>query len=416
MRSITFKALGLTSNTRKHALLCGIILASASMACKAGAYTIPQFSTGSDISYYPDIQANGGTYSYNGQQTGILGAMTDAGVNTARIRLFVNATPAEVQQYGTSATENNLAYDLPMLQKVDAAGLYSVLNMHLSPTWASPGEQNVPSSWGGYNLSQMENALYNYCDNTITTLRNNNAMPAMVTVGNEINNGILWPTGGTQAGGPNWSTLPGLLTAAINGIDAGSNGQAPAIMLTYGEGNPTSFFQTLSNMGVKYNVIGYDYYPQWGGSLGQLQSTLKSLSTLGKPIVLAETSYPYTTSTSNSGYVGQPNFSYAFTPAGQAQYAAALIATVKATPNGLGRGVWWWGGEMMPLANPNYFLNSWSYTYGSLFDQNGNALPVLNTLGESASGVPEPGSLALLVAAAVLVLLGGCARRMNRYE
>ncbi len=415
MRSRTFKALGLTSNTRKRFLLSGAILASASMACTAGAYTIPQFSTGSDISYYPAIEANGGTYSYNGQQTGILGAMTDAGVNTARIRLFT----------GTSSspdTLNNLAYDLPMLQQVDAAGLYSVLNMHLSDTWASngSGNQTPPSGWGSYNLSQMETALYNYCDTTMTTLRTNNAMPAMVTVGNEINDGILAPIGqlSNPATTAQWSAFAGLLNSAISGIDAGSNGNAPAIMLTVAGGtgqggqSVTGYFQMLSSLNVKYNAIGYDYYPNWSGSLSRMQNDLNSLSTLGKPIILSETSYPYTLNSTNSSDATSPTFTYPITPAGQAQYAAKLISIVKAVPNGMGRGVWWWGGEDIPVANPNYFLNSWFYPYGSLFDQNGNALPVLNTLGNAALGsVPEPGSLDLLGAATVLAMVGGFARR-----
>ena len=403
MGSITFKAPTLAG---KRSYLCGIILAASSVAGAAEAQSLPQFSTGADISDYGYIQSNGGSYGYNGQPTGMLPALRDAGINTVRLRLFNNATPAEIQADGALNTLNNLAYDLPLLQQVKQAGFYSVLNMHLSDTWADPGHQAPPAAWAGLTLSEMETQVYTYCDTTITALRQANAMPDMVTVGNEINGGLLWPTGQLNGTSAQWSAMAGLLNSAIAGVDAGSNGQKPEIMLTVGGSNsPASFFNKLSSLGVNYDVIGYDYYPFYQGAVSNLQSQLTNLATVGKPIILAETAYPWINNSSNSSYSGQPGFDYPFTPAGQAAYAAAMIADVKAIPNGLGRGVWWWGGEYT-ADQADFANNSWSYR--SLFDASGNALPALNTLGQSASSVPEPGSLALLAAAAVLVLLGAC--------
>jgi arabinogalactan endo-1,4-beta-galactosidase len=389
-----------------------MIAVAAAMAGTVNGQSLPQFSTGADVSDYGYIQSNGGTYSYDGQQVGLLPALQDAGVNTVRLRLFTNATPGEVQADGALNTMNNLSYTLPLLQKVNQAGFYSVLNMHLSDTWADPGHQAIPAAWSSITaLSAMETQLYDYCDTTITTLRQANAMPSMVTIGNEINNGILWPIGQLNGTSAQWEVLAGLLNSAIAGVDAGSGGQNPEIMINYGaNSSSTYFFNKLSSLGVKYDVIGYDYYPFYDGALGNLQSQLTSLATVNKPIILAETAYPWTNNGYNSSFSGQPGFDYPFTPAGQAQYAAAVIAEVKALPNGLGRGVWWWGGEYT-ADQADFANNPWSYR--SLFDASGNALPALTTLGQSASSIPEPQSLVLLAAGTAFLFIGGCVRRRN---
>jgi arabinogalactan endo-1,4-beta-galactosidase len=282
--------------------------------------------------------------------------------------------------------------------------------MHLSDTWADPGHQAIPAAWSNITtLSAMETQVYNYCDSTISTLRKANALPDMVTIGNEINNGILWPIGQLNGTSAQWEALAGLLNSAIAGVDAGAGGQDPDIMLNYGANtSSTNFFNKLSSLGVNYNVIGYDYYPFYHGALSNLQSQLTNLAAVGKPIILAETAYPWTNNGYNSSYSGQPGFDYPFTPAGQAEYAAAIIAEVKAIPNGLGRGVWWWGGEYT-ADQVDFVNNPWSYR--SLFDASGNALPALTTLGQSASNVPEPRTLALLITGTTFLLLCGCVHR-----
>ena len=226
---------------------CGFFLtlatAAALMAGEVNGQSMPEFSTGADVSDYGYIQANGGTYRYNGQPVGMLPALQDAGINTVRLRLFNNATPGEIQADGTLNTLNNLSYDLPLAQQVKQAGFYSVLNMHLSDTWADPGHQTIPAAWSNITtLSAMETQVYNYCDSTISTLREANAMPDMVTIGNEINNGILWPLGQLNGTSAQWEALAGLLNSAIAGVDAGSGGQNPEIMLNYGANTSSTYF------------------------------------------------------------------------------------------------------------------------------------------------------------------------------
>jgi len=66
---------------------------------------------------------------------------------------------------------------------------------------------------------------------------------------------------------------------------------------------------------------------------------------------------------------------YPRTPEGQRQFLHDLMATVRATPGGLGRGVIYWAPEWIPVKG---LQGSWNGT--TLFDDDGNALPGLAEL------------------------------------
>ena len=79
--------------------------------------------------------------------------------------------------------------------------------------------------------------------------------------------------------------------------------------------------------------------------------------------MVVETEWPYR---GEPEAKGTPQFP--FTPQGQADYYRALIAAVKAVPDGLGIGVVAWDQDMLK--------------WGSVFDENGHALPGVRALGD----------------------------------
>ena len=208
-------------------------------------------------------------------------------------------------------------------------------------------------------------------------------MPDMVLAGNEINDGILWPAGKLWVQHrARWNRLAKLLHAAIEGIDAGSGSQKPKIMLQVaGFSDAPEFYKQLMARGVKFDYIGYDYYPFWSGPLKGLRINLIRLSALGKPIIVAETAYPFIADADNASWLKKPGMQFPFSPAGQAAYAQAIIKIVRNLPHHLGRGVWWWGGEYN-ADQAEFSRNPWSDR--SLFDIHGNALPAMRVLGQAA--------------------------------
>jgi arabinogalactan endo-1,4-beta-galactosidase len=85
-----------------------------------------------------------------------------------------------------------------------------------------------------------------------------------------------------------------------------------------------------------------------------------------KPLVIVETAYDW-----REGEVfkqGKPPFPQ--TPEGQADFFAALIKTALQTPDGLGKGVFWWE----PMA-------AGAIAKRGMFDSQHKALPVLRVTG-----------------------------------
>ena len=344
------------------------------------------FLSGADVSYFGYIQSHGGIYRYHHKSVGLIQAFKQSGCNCLRLRLWHRTPGPEKSRRGKLGALNNLAYTLPLAQKIKKAGLYFILDMHFSDTWADPGHQFTPAAWKKLSVSQLRLRLQAYCRRVIATLRKAGAMPDMVLVGNEINNGMLWPQGKLWVNHKaRWNRLASLLNAAIAGVYAGSGSHKPKIMIQVGDFSyAPEFYQQLIAHGVHFDVIGYDYYPFWGGALKNLRARLNGLAkSVHKPIIVAETAYPWINDAHNASWKSKPGMQFPFTAAGQAQYAQAVIKIVKGLPDHLGRGVWWWGAEYN-ADQEGFAHNPWSYR--SLFDRHGNALPAMRVLGAAALG------------------------------
>jgi hypothetical protein len=153
------------------------------------------------------------------------------------------------------------------------------------------------------------------------------------------------------------------------------------------------FFDNLAAEGVPYDIIGLSYYPFYQGSLINLNICLTNAALMfGKPIVVAEDAFPYT-NTCPSAWLGDL-YGYPPTPAGQVSFVAAVGQIIRNVPNQLGYGFFYWGTEYQ-AANG---VNEAGFNTASFFDQNGNLLPVANTVG--GMGAPfvltQPTNLTIL--------------------
>jgi arabinogalactan endo-1,4-beta-galactosidase len=345
--------------------------------CASGICTADDtFYTGADISLLPYIESRGGVFYDNGQAMPLEQIMVNHGCNLFRLRIFVN--PDTVYSH-TSGAIQTLSYDLSLAQRIKAVGGKLLLDFHYSDTWADPGHQTKPAAWSSLSFTDLNSTLRSYTSSVLTAFKNNNVMPDIVQVGNEITNGVLWSDGSNST---NWTKFGQLVNSAIAGVrDAQGSGTRIAVAIHINNagqsGLPQWFFSTLASQTsvTDYDIMGLSYYPSVNDTLTTMEANLTYLANnYNKKIMILETDYPWE-GASGSG-------TYPVSPAGQKQFLLDLAQFVHDLPNNRGEGFVYWYPESIQV--PNTYI--WNGGAMALFDTQGNALPSLSAFGSQAPG------------------------------
>jgi arabinogalactan endo-1,4-beta-galactosidase len=296
-------------------------------------------------------------YKENGQESTELAIMINHGWNAFRLRVFLD--PVRL------APSNTLENTIKLAKQIKAAGATFLLDIHYSDTWADPQHQETPVGWRNLDVAGLEKQVEEYSADVITQLKNADAMPDMVQVGNEITGGMLWPLGHvkvppsevkTDAGriqplpdpyddATQWSNLIRLIKAGTRGVRAASADHPVQIVIHIDCGGdwPITkwYFDHLTAEHVDYDVIGQSFYPNYHGTLTLLQNNMSECDrAYHKPFLVAETGY------SQSGgdqIMTRKYMEWPGTTDGQLQFMVDLINTVRRAPNGLG--VFYWAPE-----------------------------------------------------------------------
>ncbi len=345
------------------------------------------FMLGADLSYLAQLEASGAAYTEKGETRDPIRLLRANGIDTIRLRLW--HTPA--------SGHDDLAETIRMAQRARAAGLRILLDIQYSDTWADPGHQTKPAAWKNLDFEELQKSVRSYTATAVGALRMANALPEVVQVGNEITGGFLWDDGrvdGAHGDDQQWRRFAALLNAAIAGVhDPLDRNDHVQVMIHIDRGGDPAgaraFFDRLQDEKVSFDVIGLSYYPWWQGSMDDLSRTMNVLADrYGKPIVVAETAYPWTLSWFDDVHnvVGEPDQilpAYEATPEGQAAFLRDLLKTVAAVPGGLGRGVVYWSPEDVSVPNVG---SSWENL--TLFDYNGDILPAAGAFKEFRAARP----------------------------
>jgi arabinogalactan endo-1,4-beta-galactosidase len=108
-------------------------------AAKPGSKRKP-FAKGADIGWLQQMEATGYKfYNDDGKEEDCLKILKDHGINTVRLRTWVN--PSDNRASGHNSKDETVA----MAVRAQKSGMSIMINFHYSDSWADPGKQkNLP--------------------------------------------------------------------------------------------------------------------------------------------------------------------------------------------------------------------------------------------------------------------------------
>ncbi len=298
------------------------------------------FAKGADVSWLPQMEAtNYFFYDSDGTPKDAVQLLKDRGVNTIRLRIFVN--PSSHKTTGHCSPAETIA----MAVRAKNMGMRIMIDFHYSDTFADPGHQAKPAAWEGHTFEQLKNDVYTHTYDVLNELKAAGVTPEWVQIGNEIPNGMLWPEGHTN----NWSQLAQLLNKGYEATKALNPSTKVVVHIDQGNNNARFrlFFDNITLHNVKYDVIGMSYYPyhlgtNYSSTILDLENNLKDMvSRYGKEVMVVE--------------VGGEDNKVQDTQ----NMLTSVLNAMRSVPNNKGLGVIYWEPQGERGWSGGYPLSSW---------------------------------------------------------
>ncbi|MFC7274565.1 arabinogalactan endo-beta-1,4-galactanase [Paractinoplanes rhizophilus] len=337
---------------------------------------------GADLSFLPQLEEAGVRYrDLAGRVRPAEQILAHEGANYMRLRVWIDPPPGY----------SDKARALALARRARKAGMKILLDPHYCDFWADPSKQPIPASWPA-DLAGLTTKIKSYTRSLVRAFAAQGTPVDLIQIGNEVTNGILWPVGQLYLpdGSQQWAAFTGLLKAGTEGALEGCGGHRLRTMLHIDKGGRMGdtrwFFDKMVEWGVPFDVIGQSYYPMWHGSMAELRANLNdSVTRYGKPVLLAEVSYPWTFEDGDGrgNIVGPDAYlpdvdRFPVTPAGQAAFYEAVRDVLAQVPDGNGLGFMAWEPEWVPGVGwqPGAEASNDNLTQ---FDFTGRALPSIRS-------------------------------------
>lgn len=345
------------------------------------------FIFGADLSFVNQIQDHGGIYKREGMPDDPFRIFADAGTKLVRLRLWHDPVWTK-EIYGNAGKQfyNDLRDVERSIRRAKDAGMQVLLDFHFSDTWADPGKQFIPDAWLDIkSLDVLQDSVYKYTFNTLTSLDAKGLMPEYVQLGNEINCGMLYseapnefPSANVCQG--NWSNLGSIINSSISAVKdarAASSTKTKIILHVADPKNVEWWFTELKEKAKvnDFDIIGFSYYPIWHTtvSLGDISDRIGQFRTkFNKDVMILETAYAWTEQ-SNDNYhnlfSSEAAISgYPFTQEGQYNF---MVALTKEVISGGGIGVVYWEPAWITSEMKDLWGTGSSWENATLFDFEG---------------------------------------------
>jgi arabinogalactan endo-1,4-beta-galactosidase len=346
-------------------------------------YSRSQFVMGADLSFVNQLQDVGVQYKDSSAVKDPFVILKNRGANVVRVRLWHN--PQWLKPLNAGKMYSDLYDAEKTIQRAKNAGMAVNLDLHYSDTWADPGNQTIPAAWNGLSLAVLKDSVYNYTLAVLNYLKAKNLTPEMIQVGNETNQGMLWPAGKTS--GSNFTAFCDLLKSGIKAVRdfSASSTIKPEIILHVAQLDFAPYWCTnvITNGGVTdFDIIGLSHYSKWAtiNVMANIKTAISSLkTTYGKKVMIVETAYPFTTAAADNynnliDATAQVS-GYPISNEGQYNYMKDLT---QAVISGGGSGIMYWEPAWVTSAYRDLWGTGSSWENMCLFDFNNNALPAMD--------------------------------------
>jgi arabinogalactan endo-1,4-beta-galactosidase len=300
--------------------------------------TSVEFAKGADVSWLTQMEAAGMKfYNSAGTQQDCLEVMKGLGMNSIRLRVWVNPTD------GWCNTADLVAKAV----RAKALGMKILLDFHYSDSWADPGKQTKPAAWAGQNFANLLQSVTTHTSTVLSALKTSGITPTWVQIGNETNDGMLWPDGKASA---NMNNFAQLIKAGYTAVKAADASIKVIVHLSNGYDNSLFrwMFDGLKSNGADWDITGMSLYPtsaNWSSLNTQCLANMNDMvSRYGKDVMIVEIGMSWDQATACQLFITD------------------LISKVKSVSGNKGLGVFYW--------EPEGYNNWQGYSLGA-FDNNG---------------------------------------------
>ena len=345
------------------------------------------FMMGVDASMVHQVIESGGKYfDQEGRQQDVFQIMALSGVNYLRVRIW-NDPWSPIGIRGGGSLDLETAYWIA--QKARMVNMKIILDLHYSDTWADPENQEKPYDWELLSFDELKTAVHDFTYDAVMYFKNRGITPYMIQIGNEINNGMIYPEGKiVWNDSTSYDKLADLLKSGIDGAKQADEYIETIIHLADGGKWPIfdNFFTKMDERDVDYDVIGVSFYPFYHGTLDSLKTNLENIvEKFDKPVFVAEASYAFThRAHAQASHIFGDNQEekggYLATIQGQATSIRDIIDVVANVPDDKGLGIIYWEPAWLPVAGAGWAeagtMATWSNQ--ALFTYGGRALPSID--------------------------------------
>lgn len=346
-------------------------------------YTPDKFVMGADLSYVNQVEDYGGKFKDSGQVRDVFKIFKQHGCNLVRVRLW--HTPQWTADLNNGKWYSDINDVVKTIRRAKAEGMYVNLDLHYSDTWADPSKQEMPKAWQGLPLSILKDSVYQYTFSVLKRLESLNLTPEMIQIGNENNNGLLFPIGKIENN--NFQNFADLVNSGIKAVRDFSKTATikPQIVIHCAQLQDAEWWAkgVIANGGVRdFDILGLSHYYKWStvNEMASIGSIIKSLKAqYNKKIMIVETAFSWTNegadSYNNIMSSDKPLNTYTITKEGQAQYMRDLTQTVISAG---GSWIQYWEPAWISSSMKDLWGTGSSWENNALFDFSGNTLPALD--------------------------------------
>jgi len=279
------------------------------------------FAKGADVGWLSQMEASGiKFFSADGAQQDCLRVLQGCGMNSIRLRVWVSPTDGWCGQ----------ADVVRMAVRAKNFGYRIMIDFHYSDWWADPGKQNKPAAWSSHRIDQLVTDVANHTTSVLTALKAAGIAPEWVQVGNETNDGMLWPDGRAST---NMADFAKLVTSGYDSAKAVFPDAKVIVHISNGYDNGLFrwIFDGLKANGAKYDVIAMSLYPTAGDWAKLNNQCLVNLNDMvaryGKEVMISEVGMDVRAEAAAKSFLSD------------------IIAKTRSVSGGKGLGVFYWEPE-----------------------------------------------------------------------